>query len=118
MKKLILFFTYFLITSCVNNSKQAHFQINNENNISITNVNISNGVNEIYIDTIKANTNKSILLKFKNIPRIDGGYKLNYKLNSEYFFRNFGYYTNGVPSNSIYKLVVKNDTIIVSESMK
>ena len=106
------------IISCSNRDNQVSFKIWNSNDNYINNLVISNGVNEVVFDTILPHKTIDINLNFKNVPKKDGGYKLSYKLNSEEFFKNFGYYSNGIPTNSIYLIKIKKDTILINEEDK
>lgn len=79
MRKLIFATIIILsIAGCSDNKKQVRFEIQNDNNLYITDISISNGVNEVYIDTLKLNKSKTIVLKFIDVPKVDGGYKLSY----------------------------------------
>ncbi len=119
MKKIIhLFIIYTIITSCIDEKKHVNFHISNSNYNHIADVKVSNGVNDILIDTIMPNMTKSITLNFRGVPKVDGGYSLSYTLNSEKLVKNFGYYSNGVPSTSEFEIYILQDTIQIKEVFK
>ncbi|MDH7913983.1 hypothetical protein [Winogradskyella sp. SYSU M77433] len=120
MKKItyIVLALILINASCLNLKKDTVFDIKNYSGNIITDVVVSNGVNEIYTDTIKPNEKKSVVLKFKGVPKTDGGYKLQYNLNSDKIIENFGYYSNGIPLNSSYEIKIEQDTILISEIRK
>jgi hypothetical protein len=120
MKKIIyLLIIHTIIIGCINEKQMVSFEVYNGTYNNVSDITISNGVNDIYIDTIMPNMTKSVKLSFLNVPKLDGGYKLSYKLNSEEFFKNFGYYSNGIPSASVeYKIKIMQDTIQIKEVFK
>lgn len=119
MRKLVyICVVQIIFMSCSSLNKEATFKIINNSNSMVLDINISNGMNEIKLDTLKIKEEAILELIFKDVPVVDGGYKLTYKQNSKEIFKNFGYYSNGIPTNSIYRLTVENDTIHISEKMK
>ncbi|TVZ52683.1 hypothetical protein [Dokdonia sp. Hel_I_53] len=118
MRTLFRILICITIIGCYNEPNEVNFEIWNTNSIYITDIKISNGTNIIHIDTLESNGKKEVNLKFIDVPIIDGSYQLNYKIGLEEHFKNFGYYSNGVPTNSIYTCIIKNDTILIKETMK
>lgn len=112
---IILFFS---INSCTSSRHEVNFEIKNNTYDPIFNLNISNGFNQYKIDTVMPKTKNSIILKFKNVPKHDGGYSLNYVSKSLKTHKNFGYYSNGVPFGSMYSIEILKDTLIIKETFK
>lgn len=50
-----------------------------------------------------------------NTPKIDGSYFLTFKNHLSYRSLNFGYYSNGMPMESLTKINIFKDTIIIKQ---
>lgn len=120
MKDLLLKLGIMFFLACCSSAKsEVYFHIQNNNTKAIIeNVVVSNGINNKFLPAINPDSEEIIVLKFENVPRTDGGYQIRYTLNSKNYFKAFGYYSNGVPSNSIYYLTIKKDTILIKERRK
>jgi len=113
-----IFVIFVFIWSCSNNRNQAYFQVQNSTKDVIKNISISNGVNKEKLPKLISNDKVNINLSFEDVPRADGGYQIIYFLDSKKYVKNFGYYSNGVPTNSIYSLEIKKDTVLIKEYRK
>ena len=119
MKNPILIYCLFgIIISCSNLDKRAYFQVYNDTNDTIQHLSISNGNNKETLPYLNPNGKEDIFLKFENVPRTDGGYQIKYQSNSKDYHRNFGYFSNGTPTNSLYKITIKKDTVLIREQSK
>tara|TARA_R110002167_G_scaffold230458_6_gene435683 strand:- start:522 stop:797 length:276 start_codon:yes stop_codon:yes gene_type:complete len=88
--------------------------IDNTTNDLITNIKVTNGFNEVHIDTLKGKTTKELFLDFKsNNTKADGAFEISFKRNLKRESQKFDYYSNGIPSVESYEIVIKNDTVIV-----
>lgn len=106
---IILFIT---LTSC-NNRIIANFEITNKTGLKI---------DSLYIEPMVVSKGKYISIKpdekaeykadMTGIPKNDGSYKLSYQQNGETIIKNFGYYSNGYPSEKITKIEIQKDTLI------
>jgi len=115
MRNIIYLLFVAFTVSCSNSSKEIKLTVSNVSDSRITDIKITNGVNKTSIDTLDIDTEKTVKLVFEGVPKVDGGYKFYYRINSKKFYRNFGYYSNGIPLNSEYYLEVKKDTVLISE---
>lgn len=126
MKKSIILYCAFIVTSLSLMSckfdKSNDFLVVNKSGIIIDSAAIScSGKDYKYKSKfIKLLNNDSVVttLDMNNIKKNDGNYYIKLYFGESIVNKAFGYYSNGNPTNSIYKLIVKKDTIIVSEIMK
>lgn len=119
MKILInLFFCCSVLVGCLSSKKETNFEIINSSSYYIVDIIVSNGYNTSSIDTLIPNMSKQFTLDFVDVPRNDGGYKISYKLNGKEIFKNFGYYSNGVPTDSMFEIKIMQDTIVIKELFK
>ena len=105
---IILFIT---LTSC-NNRIIANFEITNKTGLKI---------DSLYIEPMVVSKGKYISIKpdekaeykadMTGIPKNDGSYKLSYQQNGETIIKNFGYYSNGYPSEKINRIEIQKDTL-------
>ena len=52
------------------------------------------------------------------LPKNDGSYGLSFKTKTKNVFIGFGYYTNGYPMESLTKIFINSDTVIVKPEYK
>lgn len=120
-KLLFLCFSMAIFNSCLTN-KIAHFEILNESSITIDSIKVScSGTDYKQKSTLKnvlPNQIESITLDMNNIKKVDGNYFVELYIKNNKIEKAFGYYTNGMPTNSIYSLFVKKDTILIRERRK
>jgi hypothetical protein len=48
-----------------------------------------------------------------NLPTVDGGYRLSFKLKAKTVLIPFGYYSNGHPMESITRIIIRSDTVLI-----
>jgi len=103
----------FLFISC---RLGVDFEVQNKSIKTIDSLFISNGYTQITFRDIKTNETKRGFLDFKkNQPKHDGNYSVDVFSNNLLENEFFGYYTNGLPSNSMYKILIEKDTLIIKE---
>ena len=118
MRYLKLSVVLFFLLGCYSRVPHVQFKIENKDNVLVSNIQISNGFDQLSMDTIYPKENKQLELKFDKTPKHDGGYQVKYKIENNFTLRNFGYYTNGYPTNSIFFLTFKKDTLMIREKIK
>lgn len=107
----IIVFSFFI--GCNRVVEKVDFKIINNTNSLLKEIKISNGINNIYIENLDSKQTKNIVLEFKNVPKIDGGYQLNYMSNSKNNIKNFGYYSNGIPIDKSFYIDIRKDTVFI-----
>ncbi len=113
VKLCLLFISTILISSCESGT---HFKIENKSDSNIELIIFSNGLNKISVNNLKKKGQYTGFLDFyKNGPKYDGNYNITVHYSDTVINKGFGYYSNGIPSDIFYKVIVKNDTIIVNE---
>lgn len=122
MKKVYSILTLsVLLCNCYNGNSNS-FKIVNNSDYLLTNLIISNGKDTITLDSLLSQEHKKIELLFSKLPKHDGGYSINFlRCKNDTIikdYKNFGYYSNGMPSGSIYRITIENDTILISESFE
>ena len=110
-----------LFYTCHNN-KVADFEVINESKSIIDSVKIScsgtNYRNKSVITKLLPKERSTLTLNMNDVKKIDGNYFIEIFKKAKNTNKAFGYYSNGCPTNSIYKLIIKKDTILVKERMK
>lgn len=84
-------------------------------NISVEVMDKTKMINPI---NISPKETKIITLDFSNIPKTDGHYEINFNQNGEQVSDEFGYITNGIPSEDKSELIIPIDKIIYFSTMK
>lgn len=113
IKFCLLFIIVLFLTSC---EFGTHFKIENKSNTNIQLVVFSNGPNKINVKNLKKNAQYTGFLDFsENGPNYDGNYGVIVHYFDTVRTKRFGYYSNGIPFNMKYEIIIKNDTIIVNE---
>ena len=97
----------------------ANFEIINQTSETIDSVKVScSGTNYFQkskSEKILPGEKSNIILKMNGVDRVDGNYYIEIFKNNKQRSKDFGYYSNGVPTNSTYRLEIKNDTILIKE---
>ena len=114
MKKLI-FLILILTFSC---KSGVDIELNNQSDITIDNIILSNGFDSLNIKSLKPMEKRNVFLKFNKKNNSDGSYRIECQINNKKIIKNFGYYSNGIPTNSSYLLVISKDSIRVKEYPK
>jgi hypothetical protein len=115
--KLLQYISFISCFVLLNSCKYGvDFEVLNNHQSNIDSLIITNGFNSLKFNTIKFNESKKGFLDFKkNSPKHDGQYIIQLFLKDIVKRKAFGYYSNGGPINSFYKISIQKDTIIISE---
>lgn len=90
----------------------AHFEIVNTTDATIDSAMVTTGYDKsIEYVTIKPYDTIKYNLNMYNVPNVDGGYGISYKINSRKRSHGFGYYTNGLPIENLTTISITKDTI-------
>mgnify|MGYP003669957362 CR=1 FL=1 len=112
-KYIFFLINIFILTSC---KYGVDFEIQNNAKNDIDSVIVTNGFNYLKFNDIKFNEKKEGFLDFKkNNPKHDGQYFLKVFTKNSIKEKPFGYYSNGGPSGSKFKIIVENDTLLINE---
>jgi hypothetical protein len=106
-----------LVFSCSSRVEPV-FEITNATNCLIENLTIQPDKNENNHIIIEPNKKAKLTINMANLPKIDGGYYLQFTCCNAAKQYGFGYYTNGQPIESITRISVLADTIIVKPEYK
>ncbi|SFJ67101.1 hypothetical protein [Olleya namhaensis] len=99
------------LTSC-NNRVIADFEIINSTGIKIDSLKIEPMVvSEGKFISLKPNEKAEYKADMTGIAKVDGSYMLSYQQNGETFIKNFGYYSNGYPSDYLTRIEIEKDTL-------
>lgn len=114
MKLFKYIFISILFTSC---KYGTHFEVQNNTKSNIDSLIITNGFNSLKFYNIAPNDKEKGILDFSknNGSNNDGNYKINISSMNYYRYQFFGYYSNGTPSESKFKIMIENDTILINE---
>lgn len=76
---------------------------------------ITNSTNQNKNSQINIEPNSKVILKtdMTKLPLVDGSYSLSFKFSDKLRNLNFGYFSNGYPAESITRINILNDTIII-----
>mgnify|MGYP003624385019 FL=1 len=112
-RKVLFCFLSLLLASC---QYGINFEVQNDTNNNIDSLVITNGFNSLKLYNIKLKEKKEGFLDFnKNNPKHDGLHNIQLFMQNSIIRKSFGYYSNGIPSVKSYKLIIKNDTIIIKD---
>ena len=112
--------TYILLAtissfSCSNNLGN-NFEIKNDTSFEIDSVIVTNGIHQVKLKELKANEKRIGFIDFKiGNPKHDGNYEVKVYNKKQRLKELFGYYSNGMPSNSEFEIILKKDTIVINE---
>ncbi len=110
MKKLI-FLSLIILSSC--GKSRINFTVKNNSDIVFDSVVVS-GLGRFKIVNFQPNTEVFDFIDWSNSKtRTDGGYQIKLYENGTIRYKAFGYFSNGIPSDSKYYIEVQKDTIIV-----
>jgi hypothetical protein len=114
---LSISFLTLIFYSC-NSKVEAIFEIQNSTNQIIDSLTIQ--PDEKKDNKIRIEPNSKVTLKtdMTKIQKVDGGYLLSFKSNNTLRILNFGYYSNGYPLESITRIKIHSDTIIIKQEYK
>ena len=114
---LSMTFLTLLIYSC-SSKVEAHFEISNSTNQKIKYLSIQPDENINNFITIEPNSKVSFKTDMTGIPKVDGSYRISFHSVDTPKGFNFGYYSNGYPAESITRIDIQPDTIIIKPEYK
>ncbi|WP_299224876.1 hypothetical protein [uncultured Psychroserpens sp.] len=110
-KFIRILITIITLSSC-DNQVVANFEIINKTGFKIDALKIEPMV---ITDGKYISLNPNDKVKYKadmtGIAKIDGSYRLSYKQNGEFIIKDFGYYTNGYPTEKLTRIEIGKDTL-------
>ena len=115
--RLAILITLLLLCSCKNEVK-ARFEITNATgqNLDFVRISASNQQNESATIQLKAGESKTYWLDLTNAGKADGSYMLTYIGNENIEgFEEFGYLTNGYPTEEYTQIRIEKDTVIIHQ---
>jgi hypothetical protein len=110
------FFTL-LFYSC-SSKVEAIFEITNSTNQNIQRLTIQPDENKNNHISVEPNSKATLKTNMTKLPKVDGSYDLSFKSNDTIRGLNFGYYSNGYPAESITRIDIHSDTIIIKPEYK
>lgn len=122
MKKLIFRISALSLISLISCSdKIVDFNVSNYTDNVLDSVMISSsGTNYLQkskVINFKKNTNSKISLDLSGVKKTDGNYYIEIYSKNLNIEKDFGYYSNGVPTDSNYNIEIMVDTLIIKERM-
>jgi hypothetical protein len=116
MKKHMKLFIYLFVLTIVSCENGVEMTLINKTGKTLNQVSITNGFNTNELGKINDSIKLNTFIDFKNNNSgFDGNFGLNYLINGEPKSHKFGYYSNGIPSGSIYHIEIYKDTLIINE---
>ena len=107
------------IYSCSNITKTiAKFEITNSTNLRIDSLYIRPDNFKNHFLQIEANSKSIYYTDMTDLPKVDGAHLLSYQLNGATSKKSFGYYTNGYPSESLTRISIFLDTVLIKQEYK
>lgn len=67
---------------------------------------------------VEPNTKVFYNINMTDLPKVDGSYRLSFKSKTKTVFIPFGYYSNGYPMESITRIVIHSDTVLIKPEYK
>jgi len=118
--KIIFIILLVFLFSCKDSpGKEVEITVINKTETYIDSIVVTNWIEDAKVNRINMKDSMEFNLGFENIKvKGDGSYGISYYLNDKKYFNAFGYYSNGIPTNSTYTIQIYNDTLIVKEQMK
>ena len=113
--KNFIFFLFILTFSC---QSGVSVEVENQSDEIINKIILSNGLDSLNIEHLEPLEKRNVFLKFNKINKLDGSYMIEFNMNNQKLIKNFGYYSNGIPTNSSYLLIISKDSISVREYPK
>lgn len=98
--------------------KEVRITIINKTENHIDSLVVTNWIQEAKVNRINKNDSIEFNLGFENNKANgDGSYAVSYFLNDKIHLEDFGYYSNGIPTSSTYRIEIYSDTLIIKEQM-
>jgi len=115
----ILTLLIFIILCLSCNSGKSEFVVTNKQNEEIDSIKISaSDKNYIYNDktyNLIIDNTSYLSIDMTKTDKVDGNYKIEVYKSNTVREKVFGYYSNGITSEVIYKIRIFNDSIIIDE---
>lgn len=105
------------LNSCLFSENKVNIEIINQSEISFDSLYVTNFTNRSVTEgTLEQGESLNLKIKFQNVqPKGDGSYGFIAYRGKDSIYTNFGYYSNGYPLATRYRIEISNDTILVSE---
>ena len=108
----IALFCVTILLSCKNETI-AKFEIVNTTNENIDSFYIlPDNLKDNFI-SVAPNAKITYNINMTDLPKVDGSYQLSFKLKTKAVFIPFGYYSNGYPMESITRIIIHPDTVLI-----
>lgn len=98
-----------------NSKTKAKFEITNLTNQRIDSLSILPNNNKNNFLNIEANSKSMYNIDMTDFPKADGAYTLFYLKNGNKIKNDFGYYSNGIPLESITRILISHDTTLIKQ---
>ena len=105
------------LLSCKNETI-AEFNIVNATNDKVDSLYILPDKSKGNILHLEPNSASSYNINMTDLPKVDGSFRLSFKLKNKKRIIPFGYYTNGYPLESSTKIEIHNDTVLIKPEYK
>lgn len=100
-----------MLISCTRKN-EISFEIENMTKFQLDSLKIEANDNKNFkFISVNSMQSKKYTLDMADIIKVDGSYNLSYKINGNQRFHNFGYFTNGSPSEKFIDLKIFVDSI-------
>ena len=106
-----------IIVSCKNDTI-AKFEIVNTTKERIDSFHILPANSKDNFIQVEPNEKISYDINMTDVPKVDGNYQLSFKSKTKAVFIPFGYYSNGYPMESITRIIIHPDTVLIKPEYK
>jgi len=106
-----------ILLSCKNETI-AKFEVVNTTKESIDSFYILPDNSKDNFIQVEPNAKISYNINMTDVPKVDGSYQLSFKSKTKAVFIPFGYYSNGYPMESITRIVIRPDTVLIKPEYK
>lgn len=108
-----------IFLGCQKNKLETEFEVLNKTSTNIDSVIVTNWNTDYRIKILRMKDSVKFDLDFRNIEHMgDGSYAIFYYIAGHKFSKDFGYFSNGNPTNSMYRIeIYDNDTVIIKEQI-
>lgn len=111
--KIYLILFILCLVSC---TKEVDFKVTNASGTTIDSLVVSNGFNDFNFSKLIDGDIKIKSLNFNEVKVSgDGNYFIKYFFRGKLRLKYFGYYSNGIPLNSGFEVIIKKDTVEIIE---
>ena len=113
----IALFSLTILLSCKNDTI-AKFEIVNTTKERIDSFHILPANSKDNFIQVEPNEKISYDINMTDVPKVDGNYQLSFKSKTKAVFIPFGYYSNGYPMESITRIIIHPDTVLIKPEYK